>query len=322
MTDGAKGGGLAVWAYLACGGLAIGSFGPWAGGFFSYEGIGNNGSLTLLAAGLAAVAIWRWTATRHRSAAVATLLLGALCAAIGVYDLLEVRDDPAGGNEWAWSDGVGWGLALVLAVSSALVLLSISMYRRSRAGSRLELSGKQRMLLAGIGLVFLIGLSTVVSSKPQRSGSESLFLKGPGDRLDAREADEKILAVRPGTPAQTVMARLGPPEAVLVIEEESIFYYGAWQLVLGERGLRARTKYPGPEVDLDIDLWAHDRELQRIYRKARRLRPGTSIEAVKAKLGRPEGIEAYGSSLQRDVGLWYGEWRLVFVGRKFDGMYR
>jgi hypothetical protein len=253
---------------------------------------------------------------------VATLLLGALCAAIGVYDLLELRDDRVVGNEWAWSDGFGWGLALVLAASSALVLLSVSMCRRSRAGSRLELSGKQRMLLAGIGLVFLVGLSTVASSKPQRSGSASLFLKGPGDRLDARKADKKILAVGPGTPAQTVMARLGPPEAVLVLEGESIFYYGAWQLVLGERGLRDRTKYPGSEVYRDIDVWAYDRELQRIYRKARRLRPGTSIETVRAKLGQPEGIEVHGSSLQRDVGLWYGEWRLVFVGRKFDGMYR
>lgn len=43
---------------------------------------------------------------------------------------------------------------------------------------------------------------------------------------------------------------------------------------------------------------------------------------MKATLGQPEAVEIYGSSLRRDVGLWYGEWRLDFDGGKFEGEYR
>lgn len=238
MIEQAKGGSLATWAYVACGALAVGSFGPWAGGPIGYSGIGNNGSLTLLAAGLAAVAVRHWRSFGRRAAAVVTLLVGVVCGAIGAYDLVEARSDPNSVHEWAWAHGVGWGLALVLGASIALVLLSVSMYRRSRARGRLGLSWKQAVLLVGVGMVFVVGLATVVSREPRRSGSHSLFLQGPGSRLDARDADKKILTLRPGMPPHSVMARLGPPEAVLILEEEALFTYGAWQITFTEGGLR------------------------------------------------------------------------------------
>lgn len=310
---------LVVGAYLACGGMAIGSLGPWARYFFGYSGIGNNGSLTLLAAGLAAFAIWRWTASLRRSAATATLLLGAFSVAVAIHDLLGVRDTLVSSSELAWIDEVGWGLGLVLLSGIALVLLSIPLYRRGRVASRASLNWKQRALVAGVGAVFLIGLGSVASSDPKRSGSESLFLEGPGDRFDARDVGKKILALRPGTPVESAMERLGPPAYGLVLENEAAFYYGAWELKFTEGKLSRRVRYAMPVPDPFSR--AYNQRLRVLDRRVRSLRPGASIEAVKAMLGQPEGVEVYGTSLRRDVGLWYRAWRLDFVGRKLRGRY-
>jgi hypothetical protein len=313
--------GLVVGAYLACGGIAVGSVGPWGADVFGYSGIGNNGSLTLLAAGLAAFAVWRWTTSLRKSAAIATLTAGALCAAVAVHDMLDIRDVFGGSNVLVWIEGVGWGLGLVFLSGVALALLSLPLLRRGRAAKRPGFNWKQSALLAGIAAMFLVGLSSVASSEPDRAGSESLFLEGPGSQRDAGDAEEEILALRPGTSAESVMERLGPPVSMHLLEEgESTFYYDTWQLTFTGDGLRDRIRHPpgGPR----LSFWAFERE-ERVYdRKIRQLQSGTSIKAVKARLGRPEAVEVYGSSLQRDVGLWYGEWRLDFDGRELKGRYR
>lgn len=309
--------------YLACGAIAVGSVGPW-GGFFGYGGIGNNGSLTLLAAVAAGFAVWRWATTGSRAAAIAVLVLAAFTVALAVNDLLGIRDMVETSDEWAWIDGIGWGLGLVLFSGAALMALSISMCRRSRVVSRRGLNWMQGALVAAIGVVFLVGLSSVASSDPSRSESDSVFLQGPGNPSGAPVTDEKVLALRPGTSAESAMARLGPPESAVIFEDESSFYYGeTWRLVFAEEGLRHRTKYPpfeqrGPSVFSP----AYDRRLRALDRRIRRLRPGVSIEAVRARFGPPEGVEVHGESLRRDVGLWYGEWRLDFDGEKLEGAYR
>lgn len=311
---------LVVGAYLACGGIAIGSLGPWGADVFGYSGIGNNGSLTLLAAGLAAFAVWRWTTSLRKSAAIATLTAGVLCAAVAVHDMLNIRDTFGGSNVLAWIEGVGWGLGLVFLSGVALALLSIPLLRRGRAAKRPGLNWKQSALLAGIAAMFLVGLSSVASSEPDRAGSESLFLEGPGSQLDARDAANAVLVLQPGMAAEAVMERLGPPVSAHILEDAATFYYDTWQLTFTGKGLRGRIRYPpgGPRL-----LFGEFEREERVYdRKIRQLQPGTSIEVVKARLGQPEAVEVYGNSLQRDVGLWYGEWRLDFDGEELEGRYR
>lgn len=315
-----RSGSLTLGAYLACGGIAVGSVGPWGADVFGYSGIGNNGSLTLLAAGLAAFAVWRWTTSLRKSAAIATLTVGALCATVAVHDMLDIRDIFGGSNVLVWIEGVGWGLGLVLLSGVALALLSLPLLRRGRAAKRPGFNWKQSALLAGIAAMFLVGLSSVASSEPDRAGSESLFLEGPGSQLDARDADEEILALRPGTSAESVMEKLGPPVSVDLLEDESTFYYDEWQLTFTGDGLSERLKYSLRELELSFQ--ALDRRDRVLHRKIRDLRPGIPIEAVKARLGQPEAVEVYGHSLRRDVGLWYGEWRLDFDGGELDGRYR
>lgn len=307
-------------AYLACGGIAVGSLGPWSAEFFRYNGIGNNGSLTLLAAGIAAFMVWAWTASLRRSAALATLTLGVLCLAAAVNDLLGVRDTVVSSNDLAWVEDVGWGLGLVLLSAIALISLSIPLYRRSSVASRPSLNWKQRALLAGTGAVFLVGLLSVAAAEPERSEAESLVLEGPASRSDAPSADEAILSLQPGTPAESVMERLGPPVSVVAFPDESTFYYDTWQLTFAGDGLRDRVRYPSGAPELSFR--AYDRRQRVRDRKIRDLRLGASIEAVKATLGQPEAVEVYGASLRRDVGLWYGEWRLDFDDGTFKGAYR
>lgn len=315
----AEGRSLALGAYLACGGIAVGSVGPWGAEFFGYDGIGNSGSLTLLAAGLAAFAVWRWTISLRRSAAIATLALGAACVAIAVHDMLGIRGSFDSSNELAWIEGVGWGLGLVLLSGIVLVLLSISLYGRGRA-ARPSLNWKQRALIIGVGAAFLVGLGSVASDEPDRLEAEILVLEGSGNRPDARDRDDVVLALQPGTLAETVMKRLGPPVSVFAHPDESTLYYDAWQLTFANEGLKDRIRYPVPEPEFSV--WAFDRRQRVLDRKIRNLRLGTSIEAVKDRLGQPEAVEVYGRSLRRDVGLWYGERRLVFDGDEFDGAYR
>lgn len=147
---------------------------------------------------------------------------------------------PISVGDSAWIEGVGWGLGLVFLSGVALALLSIPLLSRGRAAKRPGLNWKQSALLAGIAGMFLVGLSNGASSEPERAGSESLVLEGPGSQLDARDADEEILALRPGTSAESVMEKLGPPVSVHLLEDESTFYYDTWQLTFIGDGLRDR----------------------------------------------------------------------------------
>lgn len=234
--------------------------------------------------------------------------------------MLDIRDIFVGSSDLAWIEGIGWGLGLVFLSGVALALLSVPLLKRGRAAERPGLNWKQSALLAGIAAMFLVGLSSVASSEPERPESGPLFLEGSGSQRDAGEAEGEILALRPGTSAESAMGKLGPPTSVHPLEDEATFYYDNWQLTFTGDRLSDRLKYSLREFEFSFQ--ALDRRDRMLDRKIRDLRPGTPIEAVKARLGQPEAVEIYGHSLRRDVGLWYGEWRLDFDGEGLEGRFR
>jgi hypothetical protein len=59
-------------------------------------------------------------------------------------------------------------------------------------------------------------------------------------------------------------------------------------------------------------------------RKVLRLRLGTSIEDVRAKLGTPEALEIYRNAPHKEESLWYGNgrWKLDFTDGALEGRYK
>lgn len=80
---------LLVYSYIACATLAIGSLGPWFTGPSSSSGINGDGILTLSGAGLAVLAIWRWTVSRRRLALIVALIAALLCAVVAIYGISD-----------------------------------------------------------------------------------------------------------------------------------------------------------------------------------------------------------------------------------------
>ena len=112
-----------TWSYVACGVLAIGSLGPWATiGPFSKGGTEGDGVLTLIGAGLVALALWRWSTTNSRKILIAALVVAVLSALVAVYDAVDVPGDGV---------SLGWGLILALIASIALTVLCFIQLRQA-----------------------------------------------------------------------------------------------------------------------------------------------------------------------------------------------
>lgn len=121
---------LLIYSYASCVALAIGSLGPWFTGPVSYSGASGDGILTLSGAGLAALVIWRWTASRRRLMLIIAQVVAALCAAVAFYGISAFYID--GGRSGA--DRVGWGLILAFVTAIALTTLCFLQYRRTASG--------------------------------------------------------------------------------------------------------------------------------------------------------------------------------------------
>src|SRR3954470_1105484 len=111
-----------TWSYVSCAALAVGSLGPWATvGPFSKGGTEGDGVLTLIGAGLAALALWRWTRTGSRTMLIAGMVVAGLSVLVCLYDTVDV---PGGGVS------LGWGLILALVASVALTVLCLMQFRQ------------------------------------------------------------------------------------------------------------------------------------------------------------------------------------------------
>lgn len=134
----------------------------------------------------------------------------------------------------------------------------------------------------------------------------------PARWRDSKALDRKVLGLQPGMSVDAVRSRLGM-QAYGAAEEDSIaLFYGSWQLTFGFSGLDTRTR------DYGHRRWA---DYQLLDSKIRRLRLGSSIKAVKSKLGRPEALEVYATVPEQDIALVYGPWTLDFTNERLEGRY-
>ena len=79
--------------------------------------------LTLIAAALVALALWRWSTTANQKLLTAGLVVAVLAALVCIYDTIDVPGDGV---------SLGWGLILALVASIALTVLCF-MQRRQPA---------------------------------------------------------------------------------------------------------------------------------------------------------------------------------------------
>ena len=112
-----------TWSYVACVALAIGSIRPWATlGPFTKDGTDGDGTLTLIGAGLVALAIWQWSKKKNRRVLIAGTIVAGLCALTCVIDFFDIQGEDA--------FSVGWGLIFALVASIALTAMNASQLRR------------------------------------------------------------------------------------------------------------------------------------------------------------------------------------------------
>lgn len=106
------------WSTAACVAvLVIGSVGPWAtAGVISVAGTDGDGVITLILALAAGAALVRYATAGDRRALVGAAVCGAVSAAIGVYDFVEIQSQ--GGELLSLSPG--WGLYLTVISSVGL----------------------------------------------------------------------------------------------------------------------------------------------------------------------------------------------------------
>jgi len=158
-----------LYSYISCIALAVGSLGPWDSGPLGFSGASGNGLLTLSGAGVAFLALWRWTASGSRPMLKVVQVSSLVCGGIAVYTIYEIRDFYIGGG-YAWVEHLGWGVILTLIAALALTALSLLQHRRSRSEER-RFRGPRIGLLAAVVAMLAVGFWTVslVESDPSRS---------------------------------------------------------------------------------------------------------------------------------------------------------
>jgi hypothetical protein len=125
-------------AIAACVALAIGSIGPWVSVLgLTESGLDNDGVLTLPAAIGALAGLIHHDRKGTRGGLIAVVILGALAAAIGIIDLLDVSGEESsellGDIDVASAE---WGLYLTCLSAIALAGTGVALLLRHRAESR------------------------------------------------------------------------------------------------------------------------------------------------------------------------------------------
>lgn len=123
-------------------------------------------------------------------------------------------------------------------------------------------------------------------------------------RVQARQ----IISLGQGAPVDLVKQRLGEPDAESSDGDSESLSYGIWQLSFENGRLKTRSKVIAPKNGHLV------LQSPKITKKVLRLKLGTKLNEVEAKLGAPETVSVIYEGQSRPIRiLSYASWQLTFV---------
>lgn len=135
----------------------------------------------------------------------------------------------------------------------------------------------------------------------------------PVQSKTVRVLDRKVLGFQNGMSVGMVRSELGGETRGIVGGSSVTLLYGPWSLIFTKNGLTTRSRQfkrlrNVNEKDFD----------ERIVG----LELGMPVQAVRSVLGQPNVLSVQATGFGPEMSLTYGEWRLIFVGRRLDSRNR
>lgn len=130
------------WALASAGLMVVGAFGPWFRAFiFTVSGVDGDGQLVVVAAGLAAAALYQYRRAAYtgRRLLIVVLASGLSGVVVVAYDAIHVLGTEASGDDlFGGADLISpsWGLFVAGASSASLICASAVLFAMGRASAR------------------------------------------------------------------------------------------------------------------------------------------------------------------------------------------
>jgi len=155
-----------------------------------------------------------------------------------------------------------------------------------------------------IGLVLFVVLSFVGCGNGG-SGSDASVRRSPV------EVEGLAARMQLGTSVQAVLGELGRPSTRVVEGRTEALNYGGWDLEFEDRRLARKSTSRNPRGGV--------RPKSNFNKVVLGLTLGETIDEVRPKLGRPEGIiETWEGHDEKVTVLRYGGWQITFVNGRLE----